>query len=177
VSIKVAYEAPIVGFPIFRPWSRRTFICSASGECRFMKSVHGCLVRGDETDVSTIADGGRAPVERRLHPELRQVTPPGDGTWMLQNRAHAHFNSVYMLCPNVGPVYLHPGMEHPYDIGGGNSHIVDYLGNVVAYSASGYNTFVSAIVADLLSKLLIDLVIKVSGAPRPEQTWALRAGV
>jgi hypothetical protein len=65
---------------------------------------------------------------------------------MLQNRAHAHFNSVYMLCPNVGPVYLHPRMEHPYDIGGGNSHIVDYLGNVVAYSASSYNTFVSAIV-------------------------------
>ncbi len=38
---------------------------------------------------------------------------PGGGTWMLQNRAHAHFNSVYMLCPNVGPVYLHPRMEHP----------------------------------------------------------------
>jgi predicted amidohydrolase len=71
---------------------------------------------------------------------------PGGGTWMLQNRAHAHFNSVYMLCPNVGPVYLHPRMEHPFDIAGGNSHIVDYLGNVVAYSASGANTFVSAIV-------------------------------
>jgi beta-ureidopropionase len=70
---------------------------------------------------------------------------PG-GTWLLQNRAHAHFNSVYMLCPNVGPVYLHPRMKHPYDIGGGNSHIVDYVGNVVSHSASGYNTFVSGIV-------------------------------
>jgi predicted amidohydrolase len=70
---------------------------------------------------------------------------PG-GTWLLQNRAHAHFNSVYMLCPNVGPVYLHPRMKHPYDIGGGNSHIVDYIGNVVSHSASGYNTFVSGIV-------------------------------
>jgi len=68
------------------------------------------------------------------------------GTWLLQNRAHAHFNSVYMLCPNVGPVYLHPKMRHPIDIGGGNSHIVDYLGNVLSHSASGYNTFVSAIV-------------------------------
>ncbi len=38
---------------------------------------------------------------------------PG-GTWVLQNRAHAHFNTVYMLCPNVGPVYLHPRMQHPY---------------------------------------------------------------
>ena len=40
---------------------------------------------------------------------------PG-GTWLLQNRAHAHFNNVYMVCPNVGPVYVHPKMEHPYDI-------------------------------------------------------------
>ena len=32
---------------------------------------------------------------------------PG-GTWLLQNRAHAHFNNVYMVCPNVGPVYIHP---------------------------------------------------------------------
>jgi predicted amidohydrolase len=70
---------------------------------------------------------------------------PG-GTWLLQNRAHAHFNNVYVLAPNVGPVYLHPEMPHPYDIAGGSSHIVDYLGNVVSYSASGTNTFVSAII-------------------------------
>lgn len=73
-------------------------------------------------------------------------TYPGGGTWMLQNRAHAHFNGVYMLCPNVGPVYLHPQMEHPYDIAGGDSHLVDYQGNVLGYSASAYNTFVSGIV-------------------------------
>ena len=60
---------------------------------------------------------------------------PG-GTWVLQNRGHAHFNTVYMLCPNVGPVYLHPRMKHPYDIAGGSSHVVDYLGNVISYSAS-----------------------------------------
>ena len=71
---------------------------------------------------------------------------PGGGGWMVQNRGHAQFNSVYMLCPNVGPVFLHPQMKHPFDIGGGNSHIVDYLGNVMSYSASGYNTFVSAII-------------------------------
>ena len=46
----------------------------------------------------------------------------------------------------MGPVYLHPKMRHPYDIGGGHSHIVDYMGNVVSYSPSGYNTFVSGIV-------------------------------
>jgi beta-ureidopropionase len=70
---------------------------------------------------------------------------PG-GTWLLQNRAHAHFNNVYMVCPNVGPVYVHPKMEHPYDIAGGNSHIVDYQGTVLGHTASGANTFVAGIV-------------------------------
>lgn len=65
---------------------------------------------------------------------------------MIQNRGHAQFNSVYMLCPNVGPVYLHAQSRHPFDIGGGNSHIVDYFGNIISYSASGYNTMVAAII-------------------------------
>ena len=68
------------------------------------------------------------------------------GTWLLQNRAHAHFTNVYVLAPNVGPVFLHPKMEHPFDIGGGSSHIVDYMGNVISYSPSGYNTFVAGMV-------------------------------
>jgi beta-ureidopropionase len=76
---------------------------------------------------------------------MTNVGYPGGGTWMLQNRAHAHFNNVYMLCPNIGPVYLHAAMEHPYDIAGGHSHIVDYQGQVLSYSPSGFNTFVSGI--------------------------------
>jgi len=78
-------------------------------------------------------------------PMTQSGLEPG-GTWMLQNRAHAQFNNVYMLCPNVGPVYVHPQMEHPYDIGGGNSHIIDYTGAVLGHSASGANTFVAGIV-------------------------------
>jgi len=53
---------------------------------------------------------------------------PGGGSWLIQNRGHAEFNSVYMLCPNVGPVFVHPGMKHPFNVGGGNSHIIDYPG-------------------------------------------------
>lgn len=71
---------------------------------------------------------------------------PGGGGWMIQNRGHAQFNSLYMLCPNVGPVYVSPEMEHPFDVGGGNSHIVDYLGNIISYTASGDNTLIGAII-------------------------------
>jgi len=71
---------------------------------------------------------------------------PGGGGWMTQNRGHAQFNSLYMICPNVGPVYVHPGMEHPFDVGGGNSHICDYLGNIISYNASGSNSIVAGII-------------------------------
>ncbi len=71
---------------------------------------------------------------------------PGGGSWMIQNRAHADFNSVYMLCPNIGPVYLSPSSRHPIDIAGGNSHIVDFRGNISSYSASGANTMVASLI-------------------------------
>ncbi len=77
---------------------------------------------------------------------MTQAGPEPGGTWLLQNRAHAHFNSVYMVCPNIGPVYVHPSMEHPYDIGGGNSHIVDFYGNVIGHTSSGSNTFVAGVI-------------------------------
>lgn len=71
---------------------------------------------------------------------------PGGGSWMVQNRGHANFNTVYMICPNAGPVYLHAMSKHPIDIAGGNAHIVDYQGNIMSYSASGNNTMVAAII-------------------------------
>ena len=70
---------------------------------------------------------------------------PG-GSWMVQNRGHAEFNSLYMLCPNIGPVYLSANSRHPVDISGGNSHIVGYRGEVLSHSAQGSNTVVSAII-------------------------------
>jgi predicted amidohydrolase len=77
---------------------------------------------------------------------MTQLGPDAGGTWLLQNRAHAHFNNVYMVCPNVGPVYVHPKMEHPYDIGGGNGHIVDYQGNVLGLARGGANSFTAGII-------------------------------
>ncbi|GAA4364105.1 nitrilase-related carbon-nitrogen hydrolase [Paeniglutamicibacter cryotolerans] len=70
----------------------------------------------------------------------------GGGSWMIQNRAHAEFNSVYMLCPNVGPVYVTPRMEHPFNVSGGNSHIVDYRGEIMSHSVSNDNSVVSAVI-------------------------------
>jgi predicted amidohydrolase len=71
---------------------------------------------------------------------------PGGGTWLIQNQGHAEFNSVYMLCPNAGPVYLGATSKHPVDFAGGSAHIVDYRGQVVSYSASTNNTIVAATV-------------------------------
>jgi beta-ureidopropionase len=71
---------------------------------------------------------------------------PGGGSWMVQNRAHSEFNSLYMVCPNIGPVRLSPSSPAPVDIAGGNGHIVDYRGNVMSYSASGNNTMTAAII-------------------------------
>jgi predicted amidohydrolase len=70
---------------------------------------------------------------------------PG-GSWMVQNRGHAEFNNVYMLCPNIGPVYLSASSRHPIDIAGGNSHIIGYRGEVLSHSESSNNTIVSAII-------------------------------
>ena len=70
----------------------------------------------------------------------------GNGTWEIQNRAHAVFNNVYVIAPNIGPYYLTPGVEHPYDVAGGMAHIVDYTGKVVCRSASGADTVVAALI-------------------------------
>ncbi len=96
--------------------------------------------------VRALAFGGAEVVYRPSEAvPMTQAGEPG-GTWLLQNRAHAHFNSLYVVAPNVGPVYVHPQMEHPYDIGGGNSHIVDYQGAVIGHTVSGANSFVAGIV-------------------------------
>lgn len=97
--------------------------------------------------VRALAFGGAEVVYRPSEAmPMTASSYPGGGSWMVQNRAHAEFNSVYMLCPNIGPVYLSPSSRFPVDISGGNSHIVDYRGNVISYSANGANTMVAAMV-------------------------------
>ena len=67
------------------------------------------------------------------------------GSWMIQNQGHAEFNTVYMICPNIGPVYPHPKAEFPANISGGNSHIVDYRGEIMSHQNNNANTFVASI--------------------------------
>ena len=71
---------------------------------------------------------------------------PG-GTWLLQNRAHAHFNSLYVRRAERGA-----GLRAPADGApvrhrrGGSGHIVDYQGQVLGLARSGANTFCAGIV-------------------------------
>ena len=70
-----------------------------------------------------------------------------NGTWELQNRAHAMFNNAYVIAPNVGPFYAEEG-GYPIDVGGGQSMIVDHRGNVVVKSGAtaSVDSFVSTII-------------------------------
>lgn len=77
---------------------------------------------------------------------MTQAGPDPGGTWLLQNRAHAHFNSLYMVCPNTGPVYAKQDSPHPFDIAGGNSHIIDYNGAVLGHTVSGFNSVVAGVI-------------------------------
>ena len=53
-----------------------------------------------------------------------------NGLWELQNRAHAAFNNVYVIAPNLGPEIRDDGGLQ--DLFGGRSMIVDPRGQIVA---------------------------------------------
>ncbi|MCW2882497.1 MAG: hydrolase, carbon-nitrogen family [Sphaerisporangium sp.] len=69
-----------------------------------------------------------------------------NGMWELQNRAHAMFNQVYVVSPNLGPQVDDTG--HLYDLFGGRSMIVDNKGRVVARQEglTGGDSFVSTVI-------------------------------
>jgi predicted amidohydrolase len=70
----------------------------------------------------------------------------GQGMWELQNRAHAMFNQMIVVSPNLGPQVAADGSY--YELFGGNSMIVDYKGRVMAERpgmAAG-DSFVSAVI-------------------------------
>ncbi|HEX4225967.1 MAG TPA: nitrilase-related carbon-nitrogen hydrolase [Pseudonocardiaceae bacterium] len=70
----------------------------------------------------------------------------GLGMWELQNRAHAMFNQVMVIAPNLGPQVDDSG--NLYDLFGGQSMIVDHRGRIVAKQAgvTGGDSFVSSVV-------------------------------
>lgn len=97
--------------------------------------------------VRALAMNGAEVVYRPSEAVPMTISGSGNGgSWMIQNRGHADFNSVYMICPNVGPVYPHPKAEFPANISGGNSHIIDYRGEIMAHQNNNANTMISAII-------------------------------
>lgn len=67
------------------------------------------------------------------------------GMWELQNRAHAMFNQMVVVAPNLGPQVGKDGGY--YDLFGGDSMIVDHRGNVMVRRPGMANgdSFVSAV--------------------------------
>lgn len=66
----------------------------------------------------------------------------GNGIAEIQNRAHAVFNTCYVVSPNIGSIYF-PGGQHQMSCG--KSQIIDYRGNVISEYLGGGETLVSAI--------------------------------
>jgi len=60
-----------------------------------------------------------------------------NGMWEVQNRAHAMFNSVYVVAPNLGPEYRDDGGVQ--DLFGGQSMIVGPRGQVIT-KQNGWTT-------------------------------------
>jgi predicted amidohydrolase len=67
------------------------------------------------------------------------------GMWELQNRAHAMFNQVFVVSPNLGPEVGKDGSVR--DLFGGQSMIVDHRGNIIVKQPGMANgdSFVSAV--------------------------------
>jgi predicted amidohydrolase len=64
--------------------------------------------------------------------------------FVVQTRARALDNNLYVIAPNVGMYYLTPDDRTPIDTFGGHSLVVDYLGRVVGEHAySGGSSWVA----------------------------------
>ena len=85
MSVEVADEAAVVGLAILRTRPRWAIGAGSRLQGCGIEGLHGCLVRGDETEVAAVADAGRLAVDRLLHPELRILAAPGHRTGMGQD--------------------------------------------------------------------------------------------
>jgi len=106
-----------------------TIICA---EGSFPEAARGLALNGAEI------------IWRATYPE------PWTGNHMfeIQNRAHAIFNTCYVIGPNPGDRY---GLKHGDNvslarISAGNSHIIDFRGNIISQYLGTGESYVSAII-------------------------------
>lgn len=75
----------------------------------------------------------------------------GNEMWEIQNRAHAVFNTCYVISPTVGPTYHESRYDDwkeglPFDGSGSSSMIIDYRGQKLSRHTGRVDSFVSAII-------------------------------
>ena len=75
-----------------------------------------------------------------------QYPEPWMGNQMneVQNRAHAVFNTCYVIAPNIGGIYM-PGGED-FKMSNGRSQIIDYRGGIMSEYLGGGEALVSGII-------------------------------
>jgi len=69
----------------------------------------------------------------------------GNEMWEVQNRAHAIFNTCYVIAPNLGSHTFHPEV-YTSNHNGGRSMIIDYRGRIISNVPTETDTFASAII-------------------------------
>lgn len=71
----------------------------------------------------------------------------GNGMFEVQNRARALDNNFYVVAPNMGTYYLTSDDDTAIDTFGGNSMIVDHLGQIVGRQQyGGCSTYVAGVI-------------------------------
>lgn len=75
-----------------------------------------------------------------------------NGTFEIQNRSHAMFNSCYVIAPNLSEIYGHKGLNSSTEvpesckISWGQSRMYDYKANLISQCLGTGQTFVSGII-------------------------------
>src|SRR6201994_1237315 len=65
----------------------------------------------------------------------------------ISNRARALENNMYVVAPKIGGCHIDPGGDAPVDMGGGQSMIVDYKGQIVGKQRdTNGSTFVAGVI-------------------------------
>ena len=103
----------------------------------------------------------------------------GNSMFEIQNRAHAIFNTCYVIAPNIADLYGKYGTPAEFRSSFGKSQIIDYRGNIVSQYLGTGESYVSAVInidglRDFRIRALWQNLVKelrIEEGPRRKRLW------